>query len=165
MLLPAAAAAILIGCVMQVPLAGTVEENRPPYVDLGKVSFSELTYVTVQPGQKTAFDIPEVEDPDVEDTLHIRWYLQATDPPDDEETELRYRTQSPTGTVVRHTGWSVEVDPCRHGLPEGLKRARLWARIRDREFPKPVPEGDEVPEDEGKEVEVRWELVLEGVCE
>ena len=146
---------VLAGCLYAPPLAERVEEQYAPVVRSTSPDPNIEEHVVVAPAEPMEFRIDAVEDPNLDDTLYARWFLDAEpgDPSIDEHI------QRPTGDPVRSTSWLVSEIPCDHRGPDGT--FFVEAIISDRPFdPSIEPKFRGLP-DEALSVHLGWRVRID----
>lgn len=134
---------VLSGCLYAPPLQETEGANYSPVLRETSPNPTVEEHLVVAPSESMAFRIDSVEDLNVEDTLHVRWFLNA-EPGDAPIDEHIHRS---TGVLVRGTAWQVDVTPC--AVTNTSRRTfYLEALLTDRAFdPSVEPKFRGVPED------------------
>lgn len=155
---------MLVGCLFPAPLAPRTEENRPVYLDFKLVTPETTRSVPLPRGaEPVEFHVPQVEDPDLDDYLYARWYLDYTRLRRMSEQGLRV---APTGQAIRQTPWSVALNPCDSHRSEltGRELALLECVVSDRPILTSEDQPEREPDPEGSWVQVTWLLEVTGEC-
>ncbi len=100
--------AVLNGCLYAPPLEERSEDNSPPAVRDVSPDPTVEEHVVVAPAEPLVLRVAAIDDLNLGDTLHARWFVDADEVPQPKF----FHIHRPTGEVRRATGWEYSVVPC-----------------------------------------------------
>ena len=162
-----AAALAATGCFFPVPMVEESVDNQAPFVSEDDVEPNKLypfSSLTVERDEITFFSIAHVVDPDVDDHLFARWFI------DYERRRKLSQPDSvaPSGTALRTMRWQFARDPCGDPALQGKDDAFLECVIADRPFLSQEAEDPDRPDrslpEDARTTTLTWHLLFEGAC-
>ncbi len=154
---------VLSGCLYAPPLEERAEENTPPVIREVSPDPTQEEHVVVAPAEPLVFRIAAIDDQNVEDTLHARWFVDADEIPQPKF----FHVQRATGEVRRATAWEYQVVPCAVTLSTD-RSFYVETVVSDREFDPSDDPFRGVPDD-ALTVHLGWRVRIDeaaiGECE